>query len=68
MKKSNEDIKEENVADEDNDMSAWLEDWEKHMKDFKADEMLSFEVAPKSKNFLYYIINKYIFINFIFKT
>jgi len=25
-------------------MTEWLDDWEKHMKDFKADEMLSFEV------------------------
>lgn len=28
-------------------MAEWLEEWEKSMKDFKADEMLSFEVVPR---------------------
>lgn len=42
-------IKEDHVKDEDADMSGWLEDWEKNMKDFKADEMLSFELAARCK-------------------
>lgn len=40
-------------------MSKWLEDWEKHMKDFKADEMLSFEVPSRGKIiFLIFFLKK----------
>lgn len=51
-------IKEDHVKDEDADMSGWLEDWEKNMKDFKADEMLSFELAARSFEVFFENINK----------
>lgn len=42
----------------DEDMTKWLDDWEKYMKDFKADEMLSFEVGARGFEVFFEDINK----------